>query len=250
MVNTPLQTSGTTLRETLTKVDQHSLQIQTLIERVERLEAVVFQTQPLPQDGQPAKTAVDATRPDPPVPSARAAAEDAILQRGVAALKEWTARERATVVYDSRRDPFTSKAFFNGIAGRSNVAVVGFTNEGDVFGGYYTVAVTRQGEFFDDPDLFLFSFEARGRCETPQRFAVNPAWRDNASVIALDNERNGLLWFWVNKHGGIWLGNDRSASFCCGLVDIFVGLEQTALTGRQKYGPYHTFMRLVAIQME
>ena len=87
------------------------------------------------------------------------------------ALKEWTGKARATKIYDSTVDEFTGNGNFNKVKGMPNIALVGFTTDGDVFGGFYSVAVTEQDEFLYDPNMFIFSFETHGRCNTPQKFS-------------------------------------------------------------------------------
>ena len=60
------------------------------------------------------------------------------------ALKEWTGKAKTTVVYDSTVDEVTHDRLFNTVKGKPNIAVIGFTTDGDVFGGFYSVAVTEQ----------------------------------------------------------------------------------------------------------
>ena len=81
----------------------------------------------------------------------------------VNALKEWTGKESATIIFDSTVDEFTTDGLFEKVKGKRNIAVVGFTTDGDVFGGFHNVAVTEQAFWFDDPNIFVFSFESHGR---------------------------------------------------------------------------------------
>ena len=53
--------------------------------------------------------------------------------------------------------------------GRPNIAIIGFTTDGDVFGVLYSVSVDRHEGEFDGPNIFAFSFESHGPCMTPQR---------------------------------------------------------------------------------
>ena len=87
-------------------------------------------------------------------------------------LKEWTGKTRATLVYDSKVDPFTAGELFVKVKNKPNIAIVGVTMEGDVFGMFHAVAVMKQDIGFIDPDVFAFSFESHGRCKTPQRFVL------------------------------------------------------------------------------
>ena len=90
----------------------------------------------------------------------------------VRALKQWTGKSNVKTLYDSTVDEFTDQGLFDKVKGKANIALVGFTSEGDVFGGFYHPAVAEQWQDFDDPNIFIFSFESHGRCMTPQRFLV------------------------------------------------------------------------------
>ena len=57
----------------------------------------------------------------------------------VNALKEWTWKARATIVFDSTVDEFTGDGIFNKVRGKQCVAVVATTTDGDVFGGLYSL---------------------------------------------------------------------------------------------------------------
>ena len=110
----------------------------------------------------------------------------------VSALKEWTGKARATIIYDSTVDEFTHAGIFVKVKGKHDIALVGFTTDGDVFGGFYSIAVTEQEVDFFDPSIFVFSFESHGRCMTPQRFFVKEGQNENASVCFLHNDSSGL----------------------------------------------------------
>ena len=171
----------------------------------------------------------------------------------VNALTEWTGKVRATIVYDSTVDEFTDNGLFVKVKGKRNIAVVGFTTDGDVFGAFYSVAVMKQERTFYDPNIFAFSFESRGRCATPQRFVVKEGLKKKANVSFWKNDSNGFVRFWVNGEGGFYLGNERSDSYCWNMSRGFEGLQNTTLTGKTYHypdGPYHHCTRLVAVQLE
>ena len=175
------------------------------------------------------------------------------MERCVNALKEWTGKESATIVYDSVVDEFTADGLFNKVGGKPNIAVVGITTDGDVFGGFYSVAVTKQDDRFYDQNVFVFSFESHGRCMTPQRFAVKEGKKKDANVKFWENDFNGFVVFGVYWAGNFWLGNERSDSDCNNMSRCFEGLEDITLTGMNgtwNHGPYHHCTRLIAIQLE
>ena len=170
----------------------------------------------------------------------------------VSALKEWTGKGSATIIFDSTVDEFTHDGLFMKVKAKSNIALVGFTTEGDVFGGFYSVAVDEQEQGFWDPNIFAFSFESHGRCQTPQRFPVKDGMKDKAYLFFSKNHKHGIVRFGVSV-GGFTLGNENSDSYCYFTSDGFVGLENVTLSG-QNYcnpplGPYHHCTRLVAIQL-
>ena len=172
----------------------------------------------------------------------------------VTALKEWTGKARATIVYDSKIDPFTHNGLFQVVKGKPNIAIVGFTTGGDVFGGFYSVAVTEQDKNFYDPTMFIFSFESHGRCETPQRFVLKEELKEKANVYFYKEHSYGVVWFGVYLCGWFLLGNERSDSFCCNISRAFDRLEDTTLTGQNNtdwtHPPFHHCTRLVAVQLE
>ena len=173
-------------------------------------------------------------------------AEDRVVQRGVFMLKEWTGKHTPTRLFDSRVDAFTNEVLFQRVYSRPNVAVIGFTADGDVFGGFNSRTVS-QSDFLYDPSVFIFSLESHGRCRTPQRFAVRNGLRDKAGVWFDQKNANGwFVQFWVFGCGGFSLGNERSQTSCAALSSAFEGIEDTTLTG--KSGEAHRCTRLVAIQ--
>lgn len=111
--------------------------------------------------------------------------------------------------------------------------------------------MTEQEHPFYDQNVFIFSFESHGRCETPQRFAVKRELKDKALVNFDKNDNAGFVWFCVDYVGCFWLGNETSNSFCADLSCAFEGIQNTTLTGKNSYNspPYHRCTRVVAIQL-
>ena len=163
------------------------------------------------------------------------------------ALKQWTGKSSATVIFDSTVDEFTNHGLFNKIKGKHNVAFVGFTTEGDVFGGFYSVAVTNFYDFFHDPNLFAFSFESHGRCKTPQRFVVKQELRHLARVRFFKGDDFGQF-VQFDGPGWFYFGNEKSRTYCHLLSAGFEGIKDTTLTGTT--GVKYTCYRLIAILLE
>ena len=172
-----------------------------------------------------------------------------ILTSGVNAIKEWTGMTNATFLYDSTVDPFTADGLFEKVKGKPNIAVIGFTTDGDVFGGFYSVVVTEPDEHFFDPNMFAFSFESHGRCATPQRFTVKRELKKKAYVYFCKNDSIGFVVFWACGAGGFWIGNELSELNRWNLSRCFEGIKNTTLTGKRNDDDNHC-TRIVAIQFE
>ena len=157
---------------------------------------------------------------------------------------------RVTILLDSTVDEFTDGGLFDKVEGKRNIAIVGFTTDGDVFGGFSSVAVVHQGRDFYYSGAFIFSFESHGRCMTPQKFVVKEG-KSQPFVHFCKNNGHGFVWV-GDYFGGFYMGNERSASYCSNLSHGFGGLEDTTLTGKNGIvdnGPYHC-TRIVAIQLQ
>ena len=176
-----------------------------------------------------------------------------VMSDGVNALKKWTRKRSARVIFNSTIDEFTNQGLFDKVKCKRNVAVVGFTTDGDVFGGFYSVAVTMQSKHFKDPNIFIFSFESHGRCMTPQRFVLKKKKRDKAYVcFNRGSDNNGFVFFGCS--GGFGLGNERSCTWCGDLSEAFEGIEDTTLTGQTNPGSFdngqhHHCTRLIAVHL-
>ena len=173
------------------------------------------------------------------------------LTQCLSQLQRWTGANSARLVFSSLDTPCTADALFARIADKPNVAVIGFTTDGDVFGGFYSVAVTETDRYFYDPDMFAFSFESHGRCMTPQRFAVKPACRQRSAVWVYSQDPRGFIYFGVDCTY-FTLGNQQSNSLCQNVSHAFASLRDTTLTGTNGsylVGPFHHCVHLLAVQL-
>ena len=168
------------------------------------------------------------------------------MESRIETLKEWTQKDHGVVVYDSKTDPFTGDALFEKIKNKPDIAIIGTTNSGDVFGGFYGVPVPRQGDYFYDPNIFAFSFESRGRCTTPQRFRVKKENRHDALVFFSNYDGCQCVEFKTRRFDGMGLGSPKMRTFCISLSQLFEGLEDTTLTG---VNIEYQCMRVVAIHL-
>ena len=94
---------------------------------------------------------------------------------------------------------------------------------------------------------------------TPQRFVVNEWARDDVSVQFCQDEPCGFVHFRVIGehsdgrfvHSELFLGNEKSPSFCYGLPWSFEGILKTTLTGKTFHnGNSDFFTRLVAVHLQ
>ena len=122
---------------------------------------------------------------------------------------------------------------FQKVKGQTNVANVATTKDGNVIVGGHTVAVMKQCDFYNDPNLFFLSFVAHGRCMTPQRLAVIKELRDDASV-RLNKNNDSEQWFVVFDGADVSLnlGNNKSKTNRYNLSDGFENTRDTTPTGR------------------
>lgn len=179
-----------------------------------------------------------------------------LLKENLKVMGVWTRKQNARVLFDSEKDEFTNAEFNTKCLNQQNIAVVGFTTDGDVFGGYLEKAVTKTRTYLKDPNHFAFSLESRGRCLTPQRWFQKD--RNGNTCFCCENNKHGFIAF--GNGGGFYLGNERSDSYCCDLSEFYEGIEDETLTGKNNGGssdnnedssdkdPFHHCKRLIVLQ--
>ena len=67
--------------------------------------------------------------------------------------------------------------------------------DGDVFGGFRSIAVTVQDKFGNDSNMFVFLFESHGRRMKPQRFVALEKRKEKAGVVFWKNKSRGYIMF-------------------------------------------------------
>ena len=176
------------------------------------------------------------------------------MAKCVEALKGWTEKRNVAVLYDSMVDELTDDGLFRSVVGKPNVAVVAFTTDGDVFGAFYSVAVTEQWREFPDPSIFAFSFESHGRCMTPQRFVLKPDAKEKAAVeFFKESFKRWFVRFRFRGADGFDFGDPQSDTCCVNLSDVFEGMDDTTLTGttdQLEAGNPFRCERLLAVQLD
>ena len=159
-------------------------------------------------------------------------------------LKEWTGTTNATILFDSTTDEFTHDGVFQKLRGKKNVALIATSDGKDVFGAFYSVAVTQQRKEFRDPTMFVFCFECHGRCKTPHRAAV---WEDVSKWASVEfyTGPNAFVHFTVFNRGSLYLGTDKTTSASPNLSLAFRGIANDTFTGRTQF----RCVRLVAVAL-
>ena len=169
------------------------------------------------------------------------------LSEGLKALKTWTCKSKATLVFDSDKDGW-DKLKFNEVMKSPSHAVIGFTDEGDVFGGYVSVPLTETG-FFRDDGQFAFSFFSHGRCAVPQRWMM----KKNREYAGLDvyiwpTGDNDFIRFGCFGSGLFRFNSRKNGSDIFDPSDRFDGLGDTVLTGQNKAD--FTTTRLLVVRLK
>ena len=127
--------------------------------------------------------------------SKRAAARRAVepATPNVDAFKQWTGKANVNILFDSTVDEFTKQGLFDKVVEKPNIAVVVFTDGGDVFGVYSAVAARTEEVPFEDPDMFVFLFQSRWRRGTMKRFLATEEGRQDYFVLFLPDNSNGVF---------------------------------------------------------
>ena len=170
------------------------------------------------------------------------------LSEGLKALKTWTCKSKATLVFDSDKDGWDKPKFHEAMKKPSN-AVIGITDKGDIFGGYVSVALTETGKWLPDDGQFAFSLFSHGRCDVPQRWMMKKdregagkdvaIWRPgNNDYITFGNFNCGSLKLNIQTNES-WIGNPSR---------WFNGLGDTVLTGENH--AFFTTTRLLVVRFE
>ena len=165
------------------------------------------------------------------------------------ALKAWTNLDRFTIIYDSNIDEYTDDGLFNKVEGVRNIAVIGFSIDGDVFGGFFSVAARERNKKFFDRNMFIYSFQSRGRCETPKRFNVREEDRDDKGGQFYKDDYKGRFVDIGGSGGCFYLGNEKSTTWCSFLSYGFFRTENKVLTGNS-YPDNFVCVRIVVVRLE
>ena len=169
-----------------------------------------------------------------------------ITESGISALKCWTVRASANIIYDSRVDPFTDQGLFDKVK-KSNVAVVYFTTEGTFLWILHRCCDTTKGKFLRREYVCLPVRVARAVCDTA---AVPCEGEERSSgCVVLQQQRRVVCHF--SSEADCSLGNEKSNTHCWNRSQGFDGIADNTLTGKPSGRPnYHHCIRLVAIQLD
>ena len=145
-------------------------------------------------------------------------------------LLQFMASQRSAI-FDSTVDEFTNSGLFNKVMGRGIIAFIGFTTDGDVFGGFYTVAVSKEMNGSTIPTSQVLVRVTRS-VHDATAVRLKKSNKDGACVSFHKNNRNRVVGF--DGSGDCFdLGNEKSDTFCFNLSRGLVGIEDASMTGKQ-----------------
>ena len=171
------------------------------------------------------------------------------MQMGLQALKGWTQKQNVSTIFDSAYDPFVADVFHERVMNVPDVAVVAFTSEGCVFGGFFHRAVEAVNAQVADQQVFAFSFESRGACETPQQFLPCEQLREATPPgVRLTTGDSGFIRFSLAGVNGFSLGSPQSKTSAFECLVGFRGMRNEILSGKPGKSKY-TCTRLVALRL-
>ena len=167
-----------------------------------------------------------------------------------AVLSAWTGKHRATTLFDSTVDEFTASAIFQRLCMKRNIVVVGVTEDGEVFGGFYDWPLASPGTFVRAPGLFVFSFP-QSTDAVPQKHPVRAGMRELVGAVLFRTAHHAFLWLGVFSNG-LAFGTDRTPSSCRNASEIFEGLDAAPFPRGGRTSGTRTFfqcVRLLVLQM-
>ena len=153
-----------------------------------------------------------------------------LIQQNVKTLKEWAGKETAELVYDSAACGFSHDAF-NACFESPNNAVVAITEDGDVYGGFVSVAVNGIGGYVTDADHFIFSLASHRRCAVPQRWAIKSEKQATAVKLFNTNASYFIRFGGGSDEGRLYLIPGRNESFCFNPSESYDGVGDLWLCG-------------------
>lgn len=168
------------------------------------------------------------------------------MSEEIETLKAWTGKDNATLVFDTDKDGWDHGKFIDVLKTPSH-AVIGITNEGDIFGGYVSVHLTETDKWFRDDGQFVFSFFSHGRCDVPQRWVLRKNRPYAGSEVKIYDPTDS--WFiYFGSDGGFRFGDCPDWSWVDCPSKSFEGLDDEVPTGR-KLAPFTT-ARLLVVRLE
>ena len=155
------------------------------------------------------------------------------------------------VLFDSSTDENTARTLFDHVKSRGRVVLIAETSKSDVFGFFYSTPVKRLGDETDDTSISALAMETHGRCERLRLFPSKESGEPACVRFRVGDDRGYVCI--GGRRGSVWLGGEKSRSFCCNVSGVFEGLSNTALTGQTGTswsGPYHAIVRIVAFGIQ
>ena len=173
-----------------------------------------------------------------------------VIQQGLTYLGNLLDMKTALKIFDSEDDGFTVETFFTRIANKPNVVVVAYTDNENIFGGYFSEPLKMMDETYYIPDMMAVSFQVRGRA-SPGAFSVLNDRRGHACVTVRSTGPEGFIRFDVSGYGGFCIGGPESHNHCFSLSKAFEGMSDATLTANESHEDrlYFRTNRVVAFRL-
>lgn len=168
------------------------------------------------------------------------------LSNGFTTLRQWTGKNRATIVFDTDKDGWDHGQFIDALKQPSN-AVIGITEDGDVFGAFVSVAINETDQELPDEGQFVFSLFSHGRCKVPRRWGLRKdrKW-PGKEVKIYDPTDSAFIGFGSDGH--FWFGNGPNESDVFYPSRSFEGIGDNVLTGEDGWAHFTT-VRLLVVRL-
>ena len=163
------------------------------------------------------------------------------------ALEGALGKHHGRFIYDSALEGLGHKELFAKVKNHENVAVMGVTPSGDVFGGFVATPIKKQNSSTFDKEMVTFSFVAHGK-DTPEGQPIIKHATGNCDFVYFGKEKAfSFVQFWLGGEGLVLGGEEAYHSF---YNPSYVSSPTTARGPDAKTdSPYHHCTRLVAIQL-
>ncbi|ELP94595.1 hypothetical protein EIN_497550 [Entamoeba invadens IP1] len=143
-------------------------------------------------------------------------------------IQKWTNLLVEKVIFDSYPSTDKKNNFLKAdIVGKSNLLFVIESVDGEKYGGYVKESIHEQGVYVKDENAFVFTFNTKGRLESPLMFKMKKECADKAFVFCKQKQRS----LCVFGEKDICIGKRKRGSYYCVQKCFEYNGIENALTG-------------------